>query len=143
MGSIEKSEEFPVEAEKLWEVVGNPARFEEWLSMHVKWKSDLPETIAVGTKLAEVVSVMNMPNTIEWTVEEYDVPSKIRLAGTGMAGVKVAIGCGVAPSASGSTLTISTTFEGQMLVGAIGAAVEKAGLADLDKSLAKLRELLG
>jgi len=143
MGSIEKSEEFPVSPDKLWDVVGNPSRFEDWLSMHVKWKTELPETIAVGTKLSEVVSVMNMPNTIEWTVEEYDAPSQIKLAGTGMAGVKISIESGIEAAGSGSKLTIKTTFEGQMLVGAIGAAVEKAGLADLDKSLAKLRDLLG
>ena len=43
----------------------------------------------------------------------------------------------------GSKVTITAQFEGQMIVGAIGAAVEKAGRAELDQSLAKLGELVG
>ena len=60
-----------------------------------------------------------------------------------MAGVKIAISVNVSGDGEGSTLDLKTDFEGQMLVGAIGAAVEKAGLTDLEASLAKLTELLG
>ncbi len=143
MGSIEKSASFPVSPEKLWAVVGDPNRFGDWLNMHQKWKSDVPAELKVGDTIVEVVSVMNMPNTISWTVEEYDAGKHVKLAGTGMAGVKIAISVNVSGDGEGSTLDLKTDFEGQMLVGAIGAAVEKAGLTDLEASLAKLTELLG
>ena len=143
MGSIEKSASFPVSTEKLWAVVGDPNRFGDWLSMHQKWKGDVPAELKVGDTIVEVVSVMNMPNTISWTVEEYDAGKNVKLAGTGMAGVKIAIGVTVSGDGETSTLDLLTEFEGQMLVGAIGAAVEKAGMADLEKSLATLTELLG
>ena len=55
-----------------------------------------------------------------------------------MAGVKISLTSTIAPTDFGSSVTFQTDFEGQMLVGAIGAAVEKAGLNDLDLSLAKL-----
>lgn len=147
MGSIQKSATFNVSPDKLWAVVGSPARFEDWLSMHQKWKNDVPDEIKVGDTLVEIVSVMNMPNTISWTVEELEPGKHVKLAGTGMAGVKIAISVDVNGGVNGggdsSTLDLQTDFEGQMLVGAIGAAVEKAGLDDLEASLAKLRELLG
>lgn len=143
MGSIEKSASFPVSTEKLWAVVGDPNRFGDWLSMHQKWKSDVPAELKVGDTIVEVVSVMNMPNTISWTVEEYDAGKNVKLAGTGMAGVKIAITVNVSGDGDSSTLDLKTEFEGQMLVGAIGAAVEKAGMTDLEASLAKLTELLG
>ena len=143
MGSIEKSASFNVSPEKLWAVVGDPNRFGDWLNMHQKWKSDVPAELRVGDTIVEVVSVMNMPNTISWTVEEYDAGKNVKLAGTGMAGVKIAISVNVSGDGETSTLDLKTDFEGQMLVGAIGAAVEKAGLADLEASLAKLTELLG
>src|SRR5436305_1011513 len=108
MATIEKTEDFNVSPEQLWEVVGNPARFEEWLSMHVKWKSELPSEIAVGSTLSEVVSVMNMPNTIDWNVDVYDAPSKIELSGTGMAGIKVAMSSSISANGDGSTLSLNT-----------------------------------
>jgi hypothetical protein len=143
MGSIQKSATFNVSPDILWAVVGNPARFEDWLNMHQKWKNDVPDEIKVGDTLVEVVSVMNMPNTISWTVEELDPGKHVKLSGTGMAGVKIGISVDVTGDGDTSTLDLKTDFEGQMLVGAIGAAVEKAGLDDLEASLAKLQELLG
>jgi len=143
MGSIEKSAEFPVSPEKLWDVVGNPSRFDEWLNMHVKWKNEVPADLQPGVQLVQVASVLNMPNTITWTIDEYEAPRVIKLSGTGMAGVKISLTSTIAPTVTGSTVTFQTDFEGQMLVGAIGAAVEKAGLNDLDLSLAKLTTILG
>ena len=143
MGSIEKTATFPVSPEKLWAVVGDPSRFGDWLNMHQKWKGDVPAELKQGDTIVEVVSVLNMPNTISWTVEEYTAGESITLSGTGMAGVKISISVTVTGAADSSTLDLKTSFEGQMLVGAIGAAVEKAGLADLEASLVKLTELLG
>jgi hypothetical protein len=59
-----------------------------------------------------------------------------------MAGVQVAIALDVAPADSGTDMSITAEFEGQMIVGAIGAAVEKAGNAELDASLEKLANLV-
>jgi uncharacterized protein YndB with AHSA1/START domain len=143
VGQIQKSATFGVSPEKLWAVVGDPNRFGDWLNMHQKWKGEVPAELKKGDTIVEVVSVMNMPNTISWTVEEYDPGKTVTLSGTGMAGVKISMTAAVSGDETSSTLDLKTSFEGQMLVGAIGAAVEKAGLADLDASLAKLDALIG
>jgi carbon monoxide dehydrogenase subunit G len=143
VGTIEKTVEFAAEPEKVWAVVSDLNRFGEWLSMHKSWKSDVPAEIHQGTQVTAIVSLLNMPNTITWTVDEFDAPSAVRMSGTGMAGVKVGIGLAIAPAAGGSSVSITADFEGQMIVGAIGAAVEKAGATELDASLAKLGELVG
>ena len=142
MGKIEKTVEYPASPEKVWAVASDPARFGEWLSMHKSWKGDVPTEFSKGTQATAIVSLLNMPNTITWTVDEYEAPKHVRLSGTGMAGVKVAIGLDVAPAGEGTAMSIVAEFEGQMIVGAIGAAVEKAGITELDQSLAKLGELV-
>jgi hypothetical protein len=49
----------------------------------------------------------------------------------------------VAPHADGgSTASISAEFEGQMVVGALGKAVEKDAQANLEQSLDNLSELV-
>jgi uncharacterized protein YndB with AHSA1/START domain len=142
MGKIEKTVEFAAAPEKVWGVVSDPSRFGEWLGMHKAWKGDVPAEFTKGSQVTANVSLLNMPNTITWTVDEYDPPNSVRLSGTGMAGVKVAITLEVAPSGTGTAMTIIAEFEGQMIVGAIGQAVEKAGIQELTESTAKLAELV-
>jgi carbon monoxide dehydrogenase subunit G len=142
VGTIEKTVEYDAAPEKVWAVVSDLNRFGEWLSMHKSWKSDLPSEITPGTQVTAVVSLLNMPNTITWTVDEYEPPQSVRLSGTGMAGVQVAIALDVAPSDGGTDMSITAEFEGQMLVGAIGQAVERAGMQELDESTARLAELV-
>lgn len=142
MGKIEKTVEFDAAPEKVWAVVSDPSRFGDWLGMHKSWKGDVPTEFTKGAQATAVVSLLNMPNTITWTVAEYEPGRSVTLTGTGMAGVKVSIGMSVAPNGSGTAMTIDAQFEGQMIVGAIGAAVEKAGRTELDESTAKLAELV-
>ncbi|ALG07011.1 type II toxin-antitoxin system Rv0910 family toxin [Kibdelosporangium phytohabitans] len=142
MITIEKTTELPASAEKIWSAVSDLARWEDWLTIHQKWKSDLPAEISLGTKVTGVASVLNMPNTIEWTVDEWDVPNKLAISGKGMAGVEVAISLAVSPHGDGSKLVVVSSFAGQMIVGAIAGAIERASRQELDTSLANLAKLV-
>jgi uncharacterized protein YndB with AHSA1/START domain len=142
MASVTATVEFPAPPEKVWAVMADPNRYEEWLTIHGGWRGEVPQELSVGTKLTEIVSVMGMANKIEWTVEVYQPPSRVKIAGTGMAGVRVAFTLSVEPTDSGSRAAIDAEFTGQMVVGAIGAAVEKQSRKELDASLEKLAGLV-
>jgi hypothetical protein len=107
----------------------------------------VPETFTEGATVTEVVTMMGMPNTITWTVDEYDVPNRVAISGTGMAGVRLAITIDVRPNGAdgvvGATLELGAEFEGAMIVGALGKAIEKDGQKNLEQSLAQFRTLLG
>ncbi|GAA2803996.1 type II toxin-antitoxin system Rv0910 family toxin [Saccharopolyspora taberi] len=132
----------PCSPEKAWSAVSDLGRFEEWLTIHQSWKGELPAEVGVGSRITEVVSVMGMANKIEWTVEEYDQPRSLKISGTGMAGVKVAFTLSVRPDGDGSVAEIDAEFSGQMIVGPIGNAVGRSTRSELEKSLAKLAELV-
>ncbi|RZS43500.1 polyketide cyclase/dehydrase/lipid transport protein [Herbihabitans rhizosphaerae] len=142
MGQISTSVELPAAPDKVFEVAGDPNSFEKWLTLHVKFKSELPAELSTGAKFTEVISMMGMPNTIEWTVDEYEKPKALAISGTGMAGVKVSIRISVEAAGEGSKLDLSTEFEGAMIVGALGKAIEKQGQAELDKSIEQFKALL-
>ena len=142
MGQISTSVELPAAPERVFELSGDPNNFEKWLTLHVKFKGDVP-ALAEGAQFTEVISMMGMPNTITWTVDEYEAPKKLKISGTGMAGVKVAITVAVEPHGEGSKLDLSTDFEGQMIVGALGKAIEKQGQVELEKSIEQFKTLLG
>jgi carbon monoxide dehydrogenase subunit G len=143
MGQITASIELPGSPGQVWAVAANPNNFEKWLTLHVKWKGDVPAEFAQGAQITEVVSMLGMPNTITWTVDEYEAPKKVVISGTGMAGVKVQIRIGVEASGDGSRFDLGAEFSGQMIVGALGKAVEKDGAKQLETSLAQFKALLG
>jgi hypothetical protein len=142
MASVSVTQALPVDPDAAFEALSDLGNFENWLSIHQAWKSELPTEIAVGTQVTEVVSVMGMANKIEWTVTEANAPASMTIEGTGMAGVKGRFTMSVAGTATGSDATIDAEFTGTMIVGPIGKAVAKNTQADLEKSLAKLAELV-
>jgi carbon monoxide dehydrogenase subunit G len=142
MANVSVTQALPVDPQTAWDNLSDLAGWENWLTIHQKWSSELPAQIQVGTQVTEVVSVMGMANKIDWTVTELEVPNTVTIEGTGMAGVKIKFILSVAPADSGSTATIDADFSGAMIVGPIGAAVAKNASADLETSLTKLAELV-
>ncbi|MFM1722759.1 MULTISPECIES: SRPBCC family protein [Rhodococcus] len=143
MASVSVSAALPAAPDKAWDALSDLSRWEEWLTIHQGWKSELPTDVRLGATFTEVVSVMGMANKIEWTVTEVEVPKLVKIAGTGMAGVTVEFTMQVEPDGSGSKVTVDASFKGTMIVGPIGKAVAKNAAADLEASLAKFAELVG
>lgn len=142
MGQISATREYAAGQDAVWAIVSDPNTYEKWNSLHQKWKSEVPAVIEQGTKLTEVISMMGMPNTIEWNVDELQAPSRIVISGEGMAGVKVEIGFTVAATETGSAVEMSCAFEGQMIVGALGKAIEKQGAAEVEVCLDNIAGLV-
>ncbi|MCE7008119.1 SRPBCC family protein [Kibdelosporangium philippinense] len=142
MITIEKTADLPADAGKIWAVVSDLGRWQDWLTIHQKWKTEVPAEVGTGTKVTGVASVLNMPNTIEWIVDEWDAPNKLAISGKGLAGAVVTISLAVVPQGNGSTLVVTSSFDGQMIVGAIAGAIERASKKEIDTSLANLEKLV-
>lgn len=143
MGEVNASVSLPADPGKVWEVFSNPNNFEKWLAIHTGWKSAVPDRFEVGSQVTQVITMMGMANKIQWTVQEYDAPQHVKISGTGLAGVKVSFTLSVQPSSDGGTdATLDAEFTGQMIVGALGKAVEKDAKKNLDASMTKFTELL-
>ncbi len=141
MGQISTSVQLEHAPEKVFSLATDPQRYEEWMTIHTKWKGDVPTEFTKGAQVSEVVTMLGMPNTITWTVDELD-GHKVSMSGTGMAGVQVRITIEVEPHEVGSSMNLSTEFSGSMIVGALGKAVEKDGQKQLEASLEKFQGLL-
>jgi uncharacterized protein YndB with AHSA1/START domain len=136
MGKVSAEVNIAAPQDKVWEAISDPAGYEKWLTIHTKWKEGTPDAFTQGAQVAEVVTMLGMANTITWTVDEFEAPSRMRISGTGMAGVKTAFTLIVGGDGNGgSKVEMDAEFEGQMIVGALGAAVEKDAKEQLEKSL--------
>ncbi|MFC9471732.1 SRPBCC family protein [Nocardia sp. NPDC056952] len=141
MGHIEASTALTAGPEALWAVVADPQTWDRWFTIHERWIDEPPAVLAPGAKLVAKILMLGMANKIEWVVESVEAPSTLVLGGTGMAGVKVQFAFEITPDGTGSTLAVSGEFEGALIKGALGKAVEKDGRAQIDKSLAQLDAL--
>ena len=143
MGKVNANVEVPAAQEKVWEAISDPARYDQWLTIHTKWKDGTPESFTEGAQVAEVVTMLGMANTINWTVEEFDAPSRMRISGTGMAGVRSTFTLTVDSDGNGgSRVGMDAEFEGQMIAGALGLAVEKDAKEQLELSLKNFSDLV-
>ncbi|WP_067561939.1 type II toxin-antitoxin system Rv0910 family toxin [Nocardia acidivorans] len=141
MGHIEASKDLTASPDALWAVVSDPQTWDKWFSIHERWLEEPPAVLAPGSKLVAKILMLGMANKIEWVVESVDTPNRLVLSGTGMAGVKVQFAFDITPEGTGSTFSVSGDFEGALIKGALGKAVEKDGLNQLDKTLTALDAL--
>ncbi|AHH15899.1 hypothetical protein NONO_c10920 [Nocardia nova SH22a] len=141
MGHIEATKDLAATPDALWAVVSDPQTWDKWFTIHERWMEEPPATLTAGSKLVAKIMMLGMANKMEWVVEEVDSPSNLVLTGSGMAGVKVRFSFDIAPNDTGSTFSVSGDFEGALIKGALGKAVEKDGATQLDKTLGQLDAL--
>ncbi|MCV7424771.1 SRPBCC family protein [Mycobacterium yunnanensis] len=129
-------------AEKVWAVLTDLARWEEWNTLFTKWKGEVPDTVAQGSQMTAVLTIMGMANTITLTADEFEPPTLVKLSGTGMAGAKISLTLSVEPDDEAARVTAQADFVSQMMVGAIGKAIERSAKKELDASLEKLAAIV-
>lgn len=144
MGRIVTTVELPVSVQDCWPLMADFNRISDWLTIHVKFKDEVPpiEDITVGAQVSEVVTMLGMPNTITWTVEEWEPLKRVKLTGTAMAGVKAEMVTQVEDRGGKTGISLEAEYTGNMLAGALGKAVEKEAYKQLEASLANVRKIL-
>lgn len=141
MGHVESTKVLTATPDAVWKVVSDPQTWEKWFTVHAGWLQEAPATLTVGTKLVEKIVMLGMANKLEWEITELEEGKKLTMAGTGMAGVKVSFSFIAEPAEAGTTFSVIGDFEGALIKGALGKAVEKDFGKQLDKSVAQLDAL--
>ncbi|MGY2022059.1 type II toxin-antitoxin system Rv0910 family toxin [Nocardia gipuzkoensis] len=141
MGHIEATKDVNATPEALWAVVSDPQTWDKWFTIHERFMEEPPAVLSEGAKLVAKIVMLGMANKLEWTIVSVAAPHRLTLGGTGMAGVKTELTFDIRPNGAGSTILVSGDFEGALIKGALGKAVEKDGVKQLDRSLEQLDTL--
>ena len=142
MGHIEVTKVFAnIAPDALFATVADTSTWGEWFTVHEKFMEEPPAKLEVGSRLVEKVVMLGMANKLESTITALDAPNTLTVAGTGMAGVKCEFTFSMKPEGTGTELTIAGDFDGALIKGALGKAVEKDGTKHLSKSLDQLAVL--
>jgi carbon monoxide dehydrogenase subunit G len=143
MAHVNVSHDIAASQEDVWNVISDLNAFEKWLTIHDKWYGEPPTDLSVGSTFSEQATVMGMSNKIDWVVEELSAPSSLKISGKGLAGAQITFTFSVEPAGDAATrATINADFTGQMVVGAIGAAIERASQKECQASLENLAGLV-
>jgi uncharacterized protein YndB with AHSA1/START domain len=141
VGHIEATKVLTAKPDAVWATVSDPSTWDKWFTIHERWMEEPPASMTEGAKLSAKIMMLGMANKIDWTVNTVQAPSLLELSGTGMAGVKSAFAFTLEPEGEGTKLTVSGDFEGALIKGALGKAVEKDGAKQLEKTLEQLDDL--
>jgi len=129
MGHIEASKELTAAPDAVWSVIADPQTWDKWFTVHERWIEEPPAVVAEGAHLTAKIMMLGMANKIEWTVETVEAPTKLVLAFT------------IEPEGTGSKFSVEGDFEGALIKGALGKAVEKDGVKQLAKTIEQLESL--
>src|SRR5438132_13821840 len=122
MGNVNVTQELPVTAAKLWAAICDPNTWDSWLTIHAGWLEEPPAGLAAGATLVEKVVMLGMANKLEWVVDKVTPGAELVISGKGMAGVKSLFAFSVESRGDNSQVTIDASFEGSLIVGALGKA---------------------
>jgi acetyl-CoA C-acetyltransferase len=118
----------------------DPARFEEWLSLHAAWPNGVPESVEQGDAFTQKLSIMGMPADVNWTVEE-KTDEKVVMRGGGPMGAQLATTIMAVPDGEAAMVSYEAEFSGGGIQGPMGDMVTKKAGEEIATSLEKLREL--
>jgi acetyl-CoA C-acetyltransferase len=138
MPSVTKTVELGVPQEQAFALATDPTRFAEWLTLHKAWPNGAPSSTDAGSEFVQQLSIMGMPADVNWTVAEYESPSRFVLRGSGPMGANLATT--ITASAEGA-ISYEAEFSGGGIQGPMGEMVAKKAGEELDVSLNKLKAL--
>lgn len=146
MGDVVKQTiEISAPIERVWEVVMDPNRLGEWVSIH-RSASDIPAGPLVrGSRFKQEMRLKRVPLKVQWEVTECDPPHEATWRGNAAAGARARIRYSLEENGNGTRFDYENEFE--LPAGPIGKVAGRAfnamsGEREARKTLLALKELL-
>ena len=142
---VSQSIEIDAPIEEVWELVMDPDRLGEWVTIH-RDVSEVPDgELEKGSRFRQEMKLKGVPLKVRWEVTECRRPRRARWQGTAAAGAKARIAYDLTPRGSGTRFDYENEFE--LPAGKVGRLAGRAfnavsGDREAKKSLARLKDLL-
>ena len=132
--------------EKVWQVLMDPQRLGDWVSIHQHLKDAPNGILEEGDRLTQCLRLMHKNFNVKWTVEQADKPRRAVWEGRGPVRSKAQVVYELESDGDGATLFhYSNEFKAPM--GPLGAffadhAFQRTSEREADKTLGALAKLL-
>jgi uncharacterized protein YndB with AHSA1/START domain len=131
--------------ERVWELIMDPDRLEEWVTIHRRLGAVSDRPLRQGATMQQSLVLRGARFTVDWTLTEVSKPDRVRWEGKGPARSKADTSYELKPIDSGTRFIYCNEFRAPF--GPVGAAASRAlvgGVSEREAnaSLSKLKQLL-
>jgi len=140
---VERSIEIAAPPAAVYEVIMDPSRLEDWVTVHAALHH-APDTLIEGSELAQSIKVAGQKFKVEWHVVKADAARAVEWEGRGPMGTNARVAYELEDRPNGTCFhyTNEYDFPGGPL-GKLGAkAFERTAGKEADKTLENLKGLL-
>ena len=141
---VERSIEIAAPPDAVYDVVMDPARLEEWVTVHKELLHAPNGVLAEGDELAQKLKVAGQAFKVRWTVAKAERPRDVEWEGRGPMGTKARVSYDLESRGDGTCFNYVNEYElpGGAL-GRLGAkAVARTAGKEADRTLDRLKGLL-
>lgn len=142
--NVERSTQIAAPPERVYEVVMDPHRLEEWVTIHHSLSSAPDGELAKGSQLTQCLRLAGKKFHVQWTVVEDDCPRRVVWKGKGPVRSEASVVYEFERNGSGTRFSYTNEFKlpGGAL-GQVGArAANRFTARELDRSLERLKALV-
>lgn len=141
---VERSIEIAAPPEAIYDVVMDPARLADWVTVHQELVDAPSGVLDEGDELAQKLKVAGQSFKVEWTVSKAERPRDVEWEGRGPMGTKARVSYDLEGKGEGTLFNYVNEYElpGGPL-GRLGAkAFERTAGKEADRTLEKLKGLV-
>ena len=141
---VERSIEIAASPEAVYEVVMDPARLEDWVTVHDSLVHAPNGTLEQGDELAQRLKIAHKCFNVTWKVAVARRPKDVEWEGRGPMGTKARVSYDLEPRGDGTCFNYINEYElpGGFLGKIGGKAFQRTAAKEADRTLVKLKGLL-
>jgi carbon monoxide dehydrogenase subunit G len=141
---IERSKEIAASPERVYEVVMDPRRLNEWVTIHESLIEAPEGELQQGAELTQCLKLAHRKFNVHWTVVKDDCPNHVVWEGKGPVGSKAVVEYDFKRNDEGTRFSYTNEFHlpGGALGRIAGPAVRRFTAKELDATLEKLKKLV-
>jgi len=141
---VERDIRLEVPPERAYELVMDPRRLGDWVSIHAGFKEEPPERLEEGSELAQRLKIAGQRFTVHWEVTSVDHQSRVVWSGRGPAGTTAEVTYRFEPEDGATRFRYRNEYKlrGGPAGKAVGRALSGSAGREADRTLEQLKRLL-
>ena len=141
---VERSTQIAAPPKRLYDVIMDPRRLEDWVTIHHHLEGNPPAPLKKGSKLTQCLRLAGKRFKVHWTVVENEPCERVVWEGDGPLGSKAKVIYEFTRDGDGTLFSYLNEYDlpGGPLGNLAGAAVKRVTGRELDGSLERLRAIV-
>lgn len=141
---VERTVTVDAPAQKLYDVVMDPTRLSEWVTIHHRLEDAPPGMLRKGSELTQSLKLAGRHFKVHWTVVENDACERVVWEGRGPVGSHARVVYAFTPRGETTEFCYVNEYDlpGGVLGRVAGGAVARVAAKEVDGSLARLKRIV-